>query len=718
MKKQFMMIAVALMTAGVLTTSCSNDDAAIEKPTEQTAKGNMLFTATIAPKDGTTRSVNADGVTTWVENEQIAVYYQKTDDSYATATANVDAVNGGKATISAMLSNAKNGSEVKFVYPASIANATGDDIDATKLAAQHGTIADISANFDAATATATLATNGTTCGTTADISFTNQVVIGKFTPTYGGNNIDEITTLTVTDGTNTYTVTPTSGKFGTTGIYVAMLPVADQEVIITAQTASQNYGFGGKKITLAKGKLYNNLAIAMGKLVNLTGRSSDYTAQDGDFITGSMTNYNLTIAANANVTISNMTLTKSGSKSGRFICGGNNTITLSGINSVSQSDGYTGYPAIYSGPTGTTLTIKGCGRLTASCYSSAAVIGAGRETESCGNIIIRDGEIIINLDRNDYYVGIGCYASSDAKSCGDITIEGGHIVVSMTGTYSKGTAIGCYGFTNEVTCGNITISGGIVEASSNSDGTAIGSLANNSNNVTCGDITITGGTVTANGGDYSPGIGGGKDGSSCGNITISGGTVTATGQDGGAGIGTGNNGSCGNILINGTANVTATSVNNGGAGIGCGKNSAANVTCGSITIGGSASVTAMGKTGGAGIGSGHKSGTGSNTCGAITISGGTVVASVNGGNTDEVPSAGIGTGYGSTCGSISITGGTVTATHSPLASLSSCYDIGLGVGGSISDSGTPGTVTVDASVQTSTGKHYTSVATNGYNKEQ
>lgn len=447
MKKQFMMIAVALLTAGVLTTACTNDDAAIENPTEQTVKGEMLFTATIASKGAQTRSVNESGVTTWVVNEQIAVYYQKTDDSYATATANVDAVNGGVATISATLSNAKNGSEVKFVYPATLANATGD-IDATKLATQHGTIADISANFDAATASATLATNGTTCGTTADISFTNQVVIGKFTPTYGGNNIDEITMLTVTDGTNTYTVTPTSGSFSTTGIYVAMLPVDDQEVIITAQTATQNYGFGGKKITLAKGKLYNNLAIAMGKLVNLTGRSSDYTAQDGDFITGSMTNYNLTIAANANVTISNMTLTKSGSESGRFICGGNNTITLSGINSVSQSAGYTGYPAIYSGPTGTTLTIKGCGRLTASCYSSAAVIGAGRETESCGNIIIRDGEIIINLDREDNYVGIGCCATSGVKSCGDITIEGGHVVASITGTYSTGTAIGCCSYTN------------------------------------------------------------------------------------------------------------------------------------------------------------------------------------------------------------------------------------------------------------------------------
>ena len=263
MKKQFMMIAVALLTAGVLTTGCSKDDAAIETQKEQTAKGNMLFTATVEAKGGTTRSVNESGVTTWVVNEQIAVYYEKDGGTYGTATANVDEVNEGKATISATLSDAKNGGTVKFVYPASIVNATGDDIDATKLATQHGTIADISANFDAATATATLATNGTTCGTTANITFTNQVLIGKFTPTFSSAAIDGITTLTVSDGTNTYTVTPTSGTFGTTGIYVAMLPVTSQVVSLTAETATQNYVYPGKSVTLEVGKLYTNLAIPM-----------------------------------------------------------------------------------------------------------------------------------------------------------------------------------------------------------------------------------------------------------------------------------------------------------------------------------------------------------------------------------------------------------------------------------------------------------------------
>lgn len=96
MKKQMIFFAAALLTAGALLTSCSNEDMTIENPTEQTAKGDMTFTATLAPKDGTatTRSVSESGVTTWVENEKIAVYYQKTDDSYGTASVEATATSG------------------------------------------------------------------------------------------------------------------------------------------------------------------------------------------------------------------------------------------------------------------------------------------------------------------------------------------------------------------------------------------------------------------------------------------------------------------------------------------------------------------------------------------------------------------------------------------------------------------------------------------------
>lgn len=61
MKKQTILLAVALLTAGTLATGCSNDDAAVENPIQQTATDEMAFSATIAPKQtavARTRSVN------------------------------------------------------------------------------------------------------------------------------------------------------------------------------------------------------------------------------------------------------------------------------------------------------------------------------------------------------------------------------------------------------------------------------------------------------------------------------------------------------------------------------------------------------------------------------------------------------------------------------------------------------------------------------------
>ena len=454
-------MAVALLTAGMMTTACSNDDVAIENPTEQTSKGDMLFTATIAPKDGTTRSVSEGGVTTWVENEQIAVYYQKTDDSYATATANVDAVNEGKATISAALSNAKDGSLVKFVYPASLVDATGDDIDEKKLESnQHGTIADISANFDAATATATLQTDGTTCGTTETIAFTNQVLIGKFTPKLGNTAIDGITSLTISDGTYSYNVTPTSGTFGTDGIYVAMLPVDDEEVIISAQTASQRYGYGGKKITLTKGKLYNNLAIPMLKVHDL--RYGSFTADEDAFIYQSGIvdpSYTITIGAGRKVILSNVNISTDDNNA--IACSGNADIILSGSSTVKNNS--VNKAVIKAGPAATTLTttltISGAGSIDAQAiYSSptinAAVIGSDAGG-TCGNITITGGIIWASFANSSYGAAIGTGLNG---ICGTINITGGTINAyrntSDASTYDIGKG-------NGGTTGTVTIAASV-----------------------------------------------------------------------------------------------------------------------------------------------------------------------------------------------------------------------------------------------------------------
>ena len=167
MKKQLITIALALLTAGALSTSCSSDFNIFDT-TQQPSGNTITFTATLAPKGddgGTTRAIttgtdaNSKEIlnVAWEENEKIALYYQ-TSTGYAKATATVQSVDPttGAATITADLdANTTDGGTIKFVYPSTLVNEIGDDIDELKLMTQYGKINgitnSISKKFDAAT---------------------------------------------------------------------------------------------------------------------------------------------------------------------------------------------------------------------------------------------------------------------------------------------------------------------------------------------------------------------------------------------------------------------------------------------------------------------------------------------------------------------------------------------------------------------------------------
>ena len=439
---------MALLMGVMLTGSCSKDDAHgghSDMPVSQ------FFTTTL--NMGTVRSVNADGKTVWTVGEQIALYYQKTDDSFATATASVTEVSEGVATITATLVSAKNGSAVKFVYPAGLMNLSDGTLDASKLASQHGTLADISANYDGATGSAILATDGTTCSTTATVSMVNRVLIGKITPKLNGNAIDGITRLIINDGTNSYVVTPSSGTFGTSGIYVAMLPMNNQWVSMTASTGGKVYGFGGKRISLEVGKLYNNLAISFYDLVILNDLKADYTIENGRVVGGILEkNVKVSIADGATVTFRNVSINANGGwTSGDYAgitCLGNATIVLE----AGTTNTVKGFAPDYSGifvPSGHTLTISGSGTLTASNNNGyGAGIGGGNSI-SCGNIVMEGGTI--QATGGKWAAGIG---SGNNGSCGNITIK--NTVTSVTAT--KGAeAPNSIGAGSNGSCGTVTI---------------------------------------------------------------------------------------------------------------------------------------------------------------------------------------------------------------------------------------------------------------------
>ncbi len=429
-------------------------------------------------------------------------------------------------------------------------------------------------------------------------------------------------------------------------------------------------------------------AVAQGawtqNVVDLSTLTSDYVAQDGDVLMGTIDNkaVMISIAPGASVTLRNATIigsaeyytTEEGSgpnpsktkyhylhPNPGISCVGNATIILEGNNQICGHSPY--YPGIMPGPSGTTLTIKGDGVLYAYSHGCAPGIGTPRgglfdidagSRYELGHLIIEGGDITAfggdgmeKLDEDYGSPGIGC----DRKcSLDGITLKGG----TIRAYGKKGSAgIGECGTTkyncSETVCGPITIDGSTVYAYGGERGAGIGTgaLIHLAPGVSSHDygctIKIMTGYIEAYGGSDAAGIGGGYN---CygGSITIEGGTIKAKGGAEAAGIGGGEDGTGGDIFIYG-GDITAY----GGdyaAGIGGGDGARG----GALWITGG-TVKAYGGTDAAGIGGGE-----SGDSGSIVINGGDVYASGDG------YGVGIGAGEdGDVDNTISINGGTVDA---------------------------------------------------------
>ena len=215
--------------------------------------------------------------------------------------------------------------------------------------------------------------------------------------------------------------------------------------IITVTTAIE------KKTATCKVIVYDN---SDDYIVDLGTLTEDYTAYDGDILTGTLgANVKISIASGATVTLRDATINGKGYRDWAGItCLGDATIVIEGENSV-MGFAYA-YPGIYI-PKGKTLTIRGDGSLTASgknhnSASCGAGIGGGYFME-CGNIVIEGGTINATGGRQSAGIGGGAFSG-----CGNITITSG--VTSVTATkgdrcpYSIGG--GERGW-----CGTVTIGG-------------------------------------------------------------------------------------------------------------------------------------------------------------------------------------------------------------------------------------------------------------------
>ena len=348
----------------------------------------------------------------------------------------------------------------------------------------------------------------------------------------------KVYSLTLPDGMEVVSAAPAAidGKYkeGTTikfklksEDYVLEGDVKNGDTVLTAD-ANGNYTVtvGNADITITA-----TVKKAVEPNVILTG--GDYTAQNGDVLTGS-TDGTVTIENGASITLSDVTI------NGGIVCEGTATIILVGENSVTGLNYNAG---IQVGDSGTTLTIKGNGALTATGGYGSAGIGTGSvfDETTFGDIIIEGGNITANGGDSSAGIGTSCVDSGGSVTLGDIIIKGGSITANG-GSNGAGIGMG-YVCSGTATLSNITIEGGSITANGGSYGAGIGTgEVDESRTVTLGDITIKGGIITANGGRMGAGIGTGfvwNGSATLDNITIKGGSITANGGEDGAGIGTG-----------------------------------------------------------------------------------------------------------------------------------------------------------------------------------
>jgi len=232
----------------------------------------------------TTRALTLSGKTlsaTWATTEN--VYVQK-GETWAGGSLQPQ-TDGATATLKGTLSGITIAADdvLTLQFPKS-----GD----ITYAGQLGTLADIAANFDYATASVTVAsvTDGNITST-ADANFVNQQAIIKFTLKDKGNSDAAISpsALTVTDGTSTVSLTDIPDATYTAneaaGVLYVAFPAAGtaKTVTLTATVGTDTYTYEKSGVTFTNGQYYE-ITVKMTQPVTYTLLSAATTADYGKVV--------------------------------------------------------------------------------------------------------------------------------------------------------------------------------------------------------------------------------------------------------------------------------------------------------------------------------------------------------------------------------------------------------------------------------------------------
>ena len=282
MKNFLSKAALALM--GAMMTGCSSNDN-FDNPQQPENKSKVVTLTTTVGFDASagTRALTETGVKTFAVGDQIVLFYKDGNGLsrrvVSSALTAMDITNEGKkANLTFDVSAAAPAADgaIRYVYPANMASTNQDSnfdlddehtIDFSKLNNQDGTLTTLGSSLDLCVFDGNF--SGTSLPTSATL--TNQLAILAINLKNTTDITSTITDMTISDGTNTYAV---SRSAAAGPIYVAIQPVASQNIEVTATDGTDEY------VKTLSGKTYAanngyNVTWNMTKLPKVTWNSTN-----------------------------------------------------------------------------------------------------------------------------------------------------------------------------------------------------------------------------------------------------------------------------------------------------------------------------------------------------------------------------------------------------------------------------------------------------------
>ena len=521
--------------AGALIVGCNGLEDRLDPQPKDARTAGQKITLSFDGDAPASKAISAAGVKTFVPGDKISVIYENTVGSLVRVVSDALAADdireeGRKADFTVTLTDPQPNGVLFYVYPADMVD---DELQMNydALNTQDGTLATIGRDLDLSIFQGELTSEGKL---PAAVTLQNYFALLEISILNADASYD-ITkytkNLTVSDGVNTYIVTPPApaSTFGAGPVYVLINPCVSFETLSFTTDGGITKEVSGHD--LKAGHMYP-IGLRLGEVIDLRAQTESdadgfkhYTAHHGDVLCEEMYKGYVSIANGATVTLSGTTIDSGDNCSHPVLgCLGDGTILLAKDTDIALQVGDSSFASGIYVPKGKTVTLGGEGSLYIDALNSyGAAIGGAYDSNAgkgidCGTIIIEGG--IIDVDAG--YEGAGIGSGSNA-TCDGIIIRGGFIKQSRGGDWAAGIGCGMNGI-----CGDILISAGSIGGKFESwfyDG--------------------------AVGGDYVAGIGCGEI-STCGDITI-GPDITyiaaCCGRDARTAIGPSWFGECGTVTV-------------------------------------------------------------------------------------------------------------------------------------------------------------------------